>query len=95
MNGNPIIPEIKLANVVSGVAAVDSSEKGVSETFVGLIQTSSDKSRAYIKVLDARQLVNELIRVNVGYELGLQSRRNLLDEQYSAIYLSLACSQTW
>lgn len=56
ITGNPVIPEIKLANVVPGVAAVDSSEKGVNETFVGLIQTASDQLRAYIKVLDPRQL---------------------------------------
>ena len=66
MTGNPVIPEIKLANVVPGVAAVDSSERGVNETFVGLIQTSSDQLRAYIKVLDVRQLVNELICSTLG-----------------------------
>lgn len=71
MNGNPVIPEIKLANVVPGVAAVDASEKGVNETFVGLIQTSSDQLRAYIKVLDARQLVNELVCATLGRAVGL------------------------
>ena len=71
MNGNPMIPEIKLANVVPGVAAVDSSEKGVNETFVGIIQTSSDQIRAYIKVLDARQLVNELLCSILGRSVGL------------------------
>ncbi len=70
MNGNPVIPEIKLANVVPGVAPVNSSEKGVNETFVGLIQTSSDELRAYIKVLDARQLVNELICSTLGRSVG-------------------------
>lgn len=71
MTGNPPIPEIRLANIVPGVAAVDSSEKGVNETFVGLIQTSSDQLRAYIKVLDARQLVNELICSTLGRSVGL------------------------
>lgn len=71
MTGNPVIPEVKLANVVPGVAAVDSSEKGVNETFVGLIQTSSDQLRAYIKVLNARQLVNELICSTLGRSVGL------------------------
>lgn len=71
MTGNPAIPEIRLANVVPGVAAVDSSEKGVNETFVGLIQTSSAQLRAYIKVLDARQLVNELICTTLGRSVGL------------------------
>lgn len=71
MTGNPVIPEIKLANVVLVVAAVDSSEKGVNEAFVGLIQTSSDQLRAYIKVLDARQLVNELVCSTLGRSVGL------------------------
>jgi hypothetical protein len=71
MTGNPVIPEIKLANVVPGVTAVDSSEKGVNETFVGLIQTASDQLRAYIKVLDPRQLVNELICSTLGRAVGL------------------------
>lgn len=71
MTGNPAIPEIRLANVVPGVAAVDPSDKGVNETFVGLIQTSSDQLRAYIKVLDARQLVNELICTTLGRSVGL------------------------
>lgn len=71
MSTNHAIPEIKLANVVPGVAAVDASDKGVNETFVGLIQTSSEQIRAYIKVLDARQLVNELICTTLGRSVGL------------------------
>lgn len=71
MTSKAAIPEIKLANVVPGAAAVDSSEKGINETFVGLIQTSSDQLRAYIKVLDARQLVNELICATLGRSVGL------------------------
>lgn len=71
MTSYPAIPEIKLANVVPGVAPVDSSEKGVNETFVGLIQTASEQLRAYIKVLDARQLVNELICSTLGRSVGL------------------------
>lgn len=71
MVGLSIIPEIRLANVVPGVVAVDSSDKGVNETFVGLIETSLDQQRAYIKVLDARQLVNELICSTLGRSVDL------------------------
>lgn len=71
MIDNPAIRKIRLANIVPGAVPVESSEQGVNETFVGLIQTASDQLRAYIKVLDARQLVNELICSTLGRSVGL------------------------
>ena len=70
MTSHPTIPEVKLANLVPGVTALDADDKGVNETFVGLIQTAIDQHRAYIKVLDSRQLVNELVCSTLGRAVG-------------------------
>lgn len=67
----PLLPEIRLANVLPGAAALDINDKGVNETFVGLIETSTEHHRAYIKVLDSRQLVNELVCSTLGRAIGL------------------------
>ncbi len=65
------IPAIKLANVVPGAAFLSADEKGVNETFVGLVQTAAEQIRAYIKVLDGRQLVNEIVCTTFGRAVGL------------------------
>lgn len=71
MTNRHAIPEVKLANVVPGVAPLDVSDKGVNETFICLIQTAADQHRVYIKVLEPRQLVNELICSTLGLAVGL------------------------
>lgn len=71
MTDHPAIPKTRLANVVPGVAALDLDDKGVNETFIGLIQTATDQQRAYIKVLGPRQLVNELVCSTLGRAVGL------------------------
>lgn len=70
MTTNLAIPQIRLANVISG-AALDANEKGANETFIGLIETDTEQHRAYIKVLGSRQLVNELVCSTLGQAAGL------------------------
>lgn len=65
------IPDVRLANVLPGAAPLGAGEKGVNETFVGLIETATERHRAYIKVLDSRQLINELICSTLGRAVGL------------------------
>jgi len=65
------IPPVRLANVVAGAAPLGADERGVNETYVGLIQTASEQIRAYIKVLGGKQLVNELICSTLGRAVGL------------------------
>jgi len=71
MPQNTNIPVTRLANVIPGAKALDDDSKGVNETFVGLIETDIGKIRAYIKVLDSKQLVNELICSTFGRAVGL------------------------
>lgn len=66
-----MIPEIRLANIIPGVTAPGAEDKGINETFVGLIQTTTEQHRAYIKVLSSRQLVNELVCSTLGRAVGL------------------------
>jgi hypothetical protein len=65
------LPQIKLGTVVPGASFIEADDKGVNETFVGLIQLPEERLRAYIKVLSGRQLINELICVTVGRAAGL------------------------
>lgn len=67
----PQIPQIELGNVVPGATLLAPDEKGVNETFVGHIDANSGRHKAYIKVLPARQLVNELVAATIGRAVNL------------------------
>lgn len=78
MIGKTVSAQINLANVVPDVPAVGSNEKGLVDTFVGLIHASSDLLRSYVKLLNPRKFANDLIRANFGYAVGLQLPEELL-----------------
>lgn len=67
-----MLPKIQLANVVPGAVLVGKDDIGVNETFVGLIETSTDSFRAYIKILNSKQLINELLCSVIGRALDLK-----------------------
>lgn len=66
------VPKIRIGNVVPGAVLIGSDRKGVNETFVGLIELPEGRLRAYIKILQHPQLVNELISTALGRAGGLQ-----------------------
>jgi hypothetical protein len=67
----PALPEITTANALPGASLVDTHDKGVNETYIGVIETASEQRRAYLKILDAKQLANELICSTLGRAVGL------------------------
>lgn len=66
-----MIPVIECANVVPGAKLLPPDERGVNETFVGVVDGPSGRHRAYIKVLAGKQLLNELVATTIGRSLGL------------------------
>lgn len=65
------IPGIQIGNVVPVAKLLDKDDRGVNETHIGFIDLASGRVRAYIKVLDGRQLVNELFATTLGRTLGV------------------------
>lgn len=65
------LPKIRIGNVVPGAVLLEPDRKGVNETFIGLIELPEGRLRAYIKVLQHPQLVNELISTALGRAVGL------------------------
>lgn len=62
-----IIPGVLLP----GAARLSDEEKGVNETYRGPIKTNSGTSFAYVKLLDEKQLTNELVASVLGRAIGL------------------------
>ena len=61
-------------------------DKGVNETYRGLIEVGSARLSAYIKFLPSRQLVNELLASVLGRIAGLPIPRGFLVEVHRADY---------
>lgn len=61
---------VELGNVVPGAQILEANDLGVNETFLGSIRTATEEHRAYIKVLDDKQLVNELLACVLGRSMG-------------------------
>lgn len=63
-------------------------EKGVCETYRGIIEVDGRRTAAYIKFLPARQLVNELLGSTLARMVGIRSPRaylvKVVREEYSA-----------
>ncbi len=62
-----IVPALMLP----GATLLPEDEKGLNETYRGPIETDSGKSFAYVKLLDTKQLINELIASVLGRTIGL------------------------
>ena len=68
---------IELGNVVPGAAPLGKNG-GVNETFIGHIDCANQRFKAYIKVLNDKQLVNELLVNILGRRLGLPIPKGFL-----------------
>lgn len=68
---------IELGNVVPG-AVLLSEDSGVNETYLGHIDSANQRHKAYIKVLNEKQLVNELLANTLGRLLSLPIPRGFL-----------------
>ena len=68
---------IELGNVVPG-ATLLGQDSGINETFVGHIDCTNQRYKAYIKVLNDKQLVNELLANTLGRLLNLPIPRGFL-----------------
>lgn len=66
-NVSTIVPALLLP----GGALLSEEEKGRNETYRGAIETASGKTFAYVKLLDTKQLINELVSSVLGRTLGL------------------------
>lgn len=62
---------IGLGNIVPKVKLLERTERGVNKTYHGFIQTDTEQIKAYIKLLDGRQLVNELLANMLGRRCGM------------------------
>jgi len=67
MATSTIIPALLLP----GAALLPEDQKGSNETYRGPIETASGKTFAYVKLLDTKQLINELVSSVLGRTLGL------------------------
>lgn len=65
------IPAIQVGNVVPVAKLLAMDDRGVNETHIGFVDVPSGRVRAYIKVLQGRQFVNELFATTLGRSLGL------------------------
>lgn len=65
------IARIVPALLLPGAALLPEEQKGVNETYRGPIETASGKTFAYVKLLDVKQLINELVSSVLGRTLGL------------------------
>ena len=63
--------QIGLGHLLPGGTRLTGDETGVNETYRGAVETASDKRLAYVKLLPAKQLVNELVCLVLGRSIGL------------------------
>lgn len=63
--------QIGLAHLLPGGTCLSEDDGGLSETYRGVIETATDKRLAYVKLLPAKQLVNELVCCVLGRSIGL------------------------
>lgn len=68
---------IELGNVVPG-ATLLGEDKGINETFIGHIDCANQRIKAYIKILNQKQLANELFVNTLGRRLGLPVPKGFL-----------------
>lgn len=61
---------IEVGNVVPGASRLTGADSGINETFLGTVRTETEEHRAYIKVLDDKELVNELLACVLGRSMG-------------------------
>lgn len=65
---------IELGHFLPGGALLDKQDKGMSETYTGLIEVGDRRFNAYVKLLpDDRQLVNELLGSVLAKRAGLNT----------------------
>jgi hypothetical protein len=65
---------IELGHFLPGGALADQQDKGMSETYTGLIEVGERRLNAYVKLLpDDRQLVNELLASVLAKRAGLNA----------------------
>jgi hypothetical protein len=72
------IATVELATVLPGSRRLGEHERGVEDSYVGLVQLGDDQLRAYIKVLPGRQICNELLGAVVARAVGLPVPRPFL-----------------
>ena len=65
------LSDIELGNVVPGAVRLAADITGVNETFIGHLDLQGRQIKAYIKVLNGKQLVNELVATTLGRYIGL------------------------
>ena len=63
--------QIGLAHLLPGATRLSGDETGVNETYRGVVETASEKRLAYVKLLPAKQLVNEIVCSVLGRSIGL------------------------
>jgi hypothetical protein len=63
--------QIGLAHLLPGGTRLVADETGVNETYRGVIETATEKNLAYVKLMPAKQLVNELVCSVLGRSIGL------------------------
>ena len=66
-----MVSTIVPALLLPGAALLPEDEKGINETYRGALETQTGKTFAYVKLLDAKQLINELVSSVLGRTLGL------------------------
>jgi len=57
--------------LLPGAALLPEEQKGVNETYRGPIETAAGRTFAYVKLLDVKELINELVSSVLGRTLGL------------------------
>jgi hypothetical protein len=65
------IARIVPALLLPGAALLPEDQKGLNETYRGPIETAAGKTFAYVKLLDVKELINELVSSVLGRTLGL------------------------
>ncbi len=65
------VSKIIPALLLPGAALLPEDEKGINETYRGPIEIASGTTFAYVKFLDTKQLINELVSSVLGRTLGL------------------------
>jgi hypothetical protein len=63
--------QVGLAHLLPGATRLTGDETGINETYRGVVETVSDKRLAYVKLLPAKQLVNEVVCSVLGRSIGL------------------------
>jgi hypothetical protein len=65
------VARIVPALLLPGAALLPEGQKGLSETYRGPIETAAGKTFAYVKLVDVKELINELVSSVLGRTLGL------------------------